>query len=464
MVDVIKLSSDDEQDTDAPAPKRVRTSSSFRIPKKSSHPVAQPRETISAPVALRGIVVAFTTATINGVRGKCIAVYDEERRRLFRLCSPSGTASPFWEASAVDGLGMLVPVTYSPCDGPPTSLPHSMDDRYATSLRRDKSHTGISIDQLSRLIAPFARSELAAVWPAPYLSPSTRPCVASGSPVPSLAWVRGAVTAFDKEGTGLAQLELACGTALPNIKVNDNAQRDSLVAGRGLNEPALLLLGLARAKPPSITCLILLVGKLPLPGAAKPKLTAKQPSSKQPSRLSLAPGVAAAARTAKVSGADKQAARAALAASRRVPPVPHSQGDLLAMLAQRQADQARTKSTIVQKQAAQARTESTAQAHTGSTARARTMSTGAEHVPRASGSGCGGAAAAAMTCARTSAVKSQDCEEAAAAMTCAGTSMATLASARLAVGARVIIGVGRARRVAARPELNGRCGEVRGWS
>ena len=224
-----------------------------------------------------GFIIAYTTAKIHGLQGVCLAVYDERTCAIRRLCSQHSESSPFWDRALVADLRLGAAIEYKISPEPPqTEFPHKTEDVYAVELQRRPAPALLHRDCI-RLLEPLAATALSATWPDHLRADEKRPCVLSGARVPSLAVFRGCVTAFDKE-SGLACLRIQCGTELTRIKVNCNREQALLRSGHGANEESLLLLGLARARPPSTTCLILLVSRTPLQ-ALRPALA---PAVEQP--------------------------------------------------------------------------------------------------------------------------------------------------------------------------------------
>ena len=269
----------DDSSEDVPA-KRPRP---YRIKKKAVPSSSTVCDTAVAPVTKLnyGVLIAKTTARMNGIVGKCIAVLDERKRSLLRLCACDSSAAPFWDATQVEAFRVGMTLEYEVGMGPPTAYPHKTEDVYVATLRRsqlDHATAFYSHAQLGAALMPLAKAAVAEVWGDECLSlDGKRPVVHAGARAPSLAVIQGYVTAFDDD-SGLATLQASCGTVLPRVKVNCQS------AGVGtLQAPALLLIGLARPKPPSTTCLVLLIGKLPmpLPVAAASQLPA-QPHSISP--------------------------------------------------------------------------------------------------------------------------------------------------------------------------------------
>ena len=269
----------DDSSEDVPA-KRPRP---YRIKKKAAPSSSTVCDAAVAPATKwnYGVLIAKTTARMNGIVGKCIAVLDERKHSLLRLCACDSSAAPFWEATQVEAFRVGMTLEYEVGMGPATAYPHKTEDVYVAKLRRsqlDHATTFYSHAQLGAALMPLAKAAVADVWGDECLSlDGKRPVVHAGARAPSLAVIQGYVTAFDDD-SGLATLQASCGTVLPRVKVNCQS------AGVGtLQAPALLLIGLARPKPPSTTCLVLLIGKLPmpLPVAAASQLPA-QPHSISP--------------------------------------------------------------------------------------------------------------------------------------------------------------------------------------
>ena len=474
MGEVVDLASDD--DASEPVAKPAK---GYRISRKE---VVEQTPSAARPL---GTVVAFTMAKrADGVRGRCIAIFTAQEQRLVRLCTQEGTAAPFWDPSLVEGINLGVQVEYEPCAGLPTLYPHKTEDLFVSGLKPSSTGTRTTVFNLVRLLAPHAKSPLNDVWPPPFFVPKAkRPCVLAGAPVPSLTAVHGLISAVDDEN-GLATVRTECGMRLPHVKINCNSLRALLrqtpsgEPSPALNKPLLLLLGLARAKPPSTTCLVLLVGGYNVSTApratAPPSRTLKSQAASQV-QLRVLQGSSSLAAS--------WPARAGTGRKTLIPPpssdsedsdgsVPLSKRARLKVTeasstAQAGGSTAGPGAAAASRSARQAHSE---EAHVvgfnGLAHRAVALKqTSKLHMRRAStshGSGGGGGGGGSGGRSRggsggssngggSSTVRESDEKEASV-----GT---TAASAELDVGIRVLIGVGETR-LEARPELNGREGIV----
>jgi hypothetical protein len=380
---------------------------SYRISKAAA---CQP--ILSAPASTStGVIVAMTTAKFNGQVGVCIAIYSDERERLLRLCSADSDCAPFWDRSAVSSLRIGVPIQYRRSTGPPTLFPHRSDDVYAVELSLLRRMGVKRHRSLYELLHPLAYPRFADAWP--WLMPGTsRPCVQSGLEVPSLAVVVGAITQFDDD-SGLASLCTQCGKELHRVKVNCTRGGSSVGA---IGAPQLLLLGLARARPPSNTCLLLLIGRAP-PPAARP---ARMPSCAQPP-AQPAPG---------------NAHPATLAGVKRSTPVPA---------------------------AADAAAQSSSEDDEPLASRLATGKGRSERAPAAPVGGWQPVKRSKSSAARADASRASAGGGASASSAPRVEREVALLEGLMPIGVRVLIGCGEADRIVARPELNGCAGELRGY-